>query len=159
MKKLFLSFLFILCLASGCTQEVVDADSDDSYPRIGQKQEPQSAGPCFPTNWSAVDNPTPTANVRKYEWKVMNIGTISCPYKTQVEVTKANGTVVPGSVFTSPGSLAPYNPTTSGPKHSYVQPLYAGDGTCTYKLWYKYKPFYPNGTEDWFYEGPYYCRG
>lgn len=141
--RALLLLLLSFCLVAGCAAPVVDTSED-----VGESK--QALNSCWILSYSIADQGVVGApGMRVFYWKAMNLGTASCPYKTRVDVTLANGVTLQGTTFNG-GPLAPYS--GSGPLQSHSQTLPVGTG-CVYRIMYAFKPNYPSGSESWAADG------
>lgn len=142
MLKTFLA-AFAVLLAVGCAFDGPEAED------VGGATQAQT-----PTCFVAMHTLLVYANPFKpgtdvYEVKTMNLGAVSCPYKVQLE--RIVDGVGEGTPVEQRSSLGPYNFSTGTPSHMSSKVWsHIGDWRrCRFRVWYKFKEQYPNGSETW----------
>ncbi len=154
MQKLstYLRRLFQACIlaigASAVAACAFDPAEGEGGAPSAEVSQPQSATPCYPYAFSSWTFPSPpsTSNVR-VSMKIRNMGTVTCPVKISVDMYQHP--LDSGVDFATP-VYGPFTLQANEANEQLIHGHYAPFGRrCYYRIWAKYRPDYPNGSEVW----------
>jgi hypothetical protein len=152
MKALFFSlFAALLCAACAFEPAAESLHDEFAFESAGTVHQANHTA-CFISQYSHQSGYS-----RLFHVKAMNAGKAACPFKASIDVYQ-NGAYLGSTPVISLSSLAPFSPGPPPVVRSFAQ-SFPVSGACEYDLWFKYKPNYPSGSEQWFRmaDGPFPC--